>query len=199
MKALSQTHDFGKLRKNMDAYGLTARLQDHLNKCITFHTHLAPGLVIAVFMVDYALELLDADPGERLHAVAETSKCVPDPLQVITRCTIGNHRLRVMPYGKFAITLNPQSEEPVVDGVRVFVDSEKAGGYSIISSWYTKDPKFNPETMVYPLLDEILKAGRQILSYERVRVKVPKKEKWQAITCNSCGEMIPDTMQVNNI
>lgn len=192
MKALSRTYDLGNLRKNMDAYGITGQVQDYLNRCITFHTHLAPGLVIAVFMVDYALELLGAKPGDRLHAVAETSKCVPDPLQIITKCTIGNHRLRILPYGKIAITLNPHSEKASVDGVRVYVDSEKVKQFPIITSWYMKTPDFRGETMVYPLLDEILKAGRQILSYERVTVRIPKKQKWDASICTSCGEMVPD-------
>lgn len=40
-------------------------------------------------------------------------------------------------------------------------------------------PGFDSRTMIYPLIDEILKAGRDILSYQRVRVNVPLKRSWE--------------------
>lgn len=183
---------FGDLRENMDAYNINPRLQELFTRCITFHTYPAPGLFIGVFMVDYALELLGARPGEKLYAVAETYKCVPDPIQVIARCTFGNHRLQVVPIGKFAITLNRPSDKPKIEGVRVYVDAAKLKNYPIINAWYTHSPGFNSRTMIYPLIDEILKAGRNILSSERVRVKVPLKQSWKSVRCSSCGEMVPD-------
>ncbi len=42
------------------------------------------------------------------------------------------------------------------------------------------------------LQDEIFRAGRAILSSERVRVKVTPKKKWQPVTCPCCGETVPD-------
>ncbi len=57
--------------------------QDYYRCCIPFHTYPAPGLLIAIGMVDYALELLGARPGEKVYTVCETQKCAPDPLQVI--------------------------------------------------------------------------------------------------------------------
>lgn len=199
MKLISDIEDFGELRQSMEAYGIGSRVRKYLDKCVTFHSYIAPGLVIGVYMVDYALELLDARPGDRLYAVAETVKCVPDPLQVIAHCTIGNHRMRVLPYGKFAITLNRPSDKQLVEGVRVYLDPVKVSQYTTIHAWYSKSPRFDPETMIYSLLDEILKAGRQILSYERVLVKVPEKQKWHVMACRSCKEMVPDVTCVNGI
>ena len=46
--------------------------------------------------------------------------------------------------------------------------------------------------MIYPLIDEILKAGRDILSYQRVDVHVSLKKAWKSVPCSSCGEMVPD-------
>ena len=183
---------FNELRENMDAYGLTPALQDQFTRCISFHTVTAPGLFIGVFMVDYALELLGARHGEKLYAVAETYKCIPDPVQVMAGCTFGNHRLQVIPIGKFALTMNRPSEKKVIEGVRVFVDAEKLQKYRIINAWYTHSPGFDSSTMVYPLIDEILKAGRDILSFQRVLVNVPLKESWISVHCTSCGEMVPD-------
>ena len=43
--------------------GSLPRYRTSFTRCISFHTITAPGLFIGVFMVDYALELLDAQPG----------------------------------------------------------------------------------------------------------------------------------------
>lgn len=198
MKYASDTRPEGNLRESMDAYGISSALQDQFTRCMTFHTVTAPGLFIGVFMVDYALELLGAHPGERLYAIAETYKCVPDPVQVMAGCTFGNHRLQVIPVGKFALTMNRPSYSPTVEGVRVYVDAKKLKEYRVLNAWYTHSPGFNSETMIYPLIDEILKAGRGILSHQRVRVKVPPKQTWKSVSCSACGEMVPDIMLEGN-
>jgi formylmethanofuran dehydrogenase subunit E len=190
---------FTELRVSMEAYGITPTLQDHFTRCISFHTITAPGLFIGVFMVDYALELLDAQQGEKLYAVTETYKCIPDPVQVIAGCTFGNHRLQVLPIGKFALTMNRPSEKEVVEGVRVYVDIKKLKKFRIINAWYTHSPGFDSSEMIYPLIDQILVAGRDILSCQRVIVKVPGKESWKSVPCSSCGEMVPDvTLEEGN-
>jgi formylmethanofuran dehydrogenase subunit E len=185
---------FLDLRESMDAYGIPPRLQEQFTSCIRFHGVTAPGIFISVFMVDYALELLDAQPGERLYAITETYRCVPDPVQVIAGCTFGNHRLQVVPVGKFALTMNRPSEAAVTEGIRVYVDADKLKKFRIINSWYTHSPEFRSQTMIFSLIDEILSAGREILSFQRVRVKVPPKQSWESARCNNCGEMVPDTM-----
>ncbi|MGB4236116.1 MAG: FmdE family protein [Methanoregulaceae archaeon] len=185
-------HQVGDLRASMDAYGISAELQNQFTRSITFHGVTAPGAFIAVFMVDFCLELLEAHPRERLYAIAETYRCVPDPVQVITGCTFGNHRLQVIPIGKFALTMNRPAETPETEGVRVYVDAEKLKEFPIINAWYTRSPGFSSLSMIYPLIDEILKAGRDILSVQRVRVRVPLKQSWKSIRCTSCGELVPD-------
>jgi len=192
MRFQSHPQAFTELRGNMDAYGITPALQAHFTRCISFHTITAPGLFIGVFMVDYALELLDAHQGEKLYAVTETYKCIPDPVQVMAGCTFGNHRLRVVPIGKFALTMNRPSEKKVIEGVRVYVDVTKLKKFPIINAWYTHSPDFESNDMIYPLIDEILIAGRDILSYQRVKVNVSLKESWKSVSCSSCGEMVPE-------
>lgn len=192
MQFKSQPQAFTEFRESMGAYGITPALQDQFTRCISFHTVTAPGLFIGVFMVDYALELLGARPGEKLYAVTESYKCIPDPVQVIAGCTFGNHRLQVLPIGKFALTMNRPSEKKIVEGVRVYVDVNKLKNFRIINAWYTHKPGFDSSTMIYPLIDEILIAGRNILSFQRVTVNVTLKESWKSVPCPSCGEMVPD-------
>jgi formylmethanofuran dehydrogenase subunit E len=191
--------DMETLHARMDRVGISPRIQEYVARCTEFHTYPAPGLLIGVFMVDYALELLGAAPGEKLYAVCETNKCAPDPLQIILNCTYGNHRLRVLPIGKFAITVNRPSAEPVTGGVRIFIDPAKLDPYPVLRAWFTNDPSFRQKAMEHDLLDEIFLAGRAILSYQRVRIRVTPKKKWKAATCSKCGEFVPGDLLEGSI
>ena len=111
---------------------------------------------------------------------------------MIAHCTTGNNRLKVVPIGKFAITLNAPSESETAEAVRVYVDLEKLKKYPTIDIWYANSPAYDKHTMKGHLQDEIFRAGRKILSFERVRVKVKKKKKWSSVTCPCCGETVPD-------
>ncbi|MFA5348028.1 MAG: formylmethanofuran dehydrogenase subunit E family protein [Methanoregula sp.] len=176
----------------MDACGLDLKMKDYLNRVVAFHTSPAPGVLIGVFMVDFALELLGAAPGEKLFGVCETPKCAPDALQVIANVTTGNNRLRVIPIGKFAITVNAATTKPIAEGVRVYIDLEKLKRYPVIDIWYANSPSFNKHTMEIQLQEEIFSAGRDILSFEHVRLRVTPKRKWKSVTCPCCGDTIPD-------
>ncbi|HVN65341.1 MAG TPA: FmdE family protein [Methanomicrobiales archaeon] len=180
-----------KMQALMGRIGIDPRIQDYVTRSIRFHTHAAPGVIISVFMVDLALELLGARPGERLYAVCETKKCAPDPLQVILGCTAGNKRLQVLPIGRFALTLNRPSERATTEGVRVFVDPKKLPSFPTIQAWYSHAKGFDKKGREDALYEEILRAGRKILSHELVRVKVPRKAEWDSGTCACCGEMVP--------
>jgi formylmethanofuran dehydrogenase subunit E len=180
------------LEISMDRYGVRPQFKQEILRLSEFHTYPAPGVLIGAFMVDYALELLGVTADKKLYGVCETPKCLPDALQVIAHCTTGNNRLKVVPIGKFAITLNAPSEGETAEAVRVFVDLEKLKNYPVIDTWYANSPAYDKHTMKGRLQDEIFRAGRMILSYERVRVMVKKKKAWSSVTCSCCGETIPD-------
>ncbi|MFA7562008.1 MAG: FmdE family protein [Methanoculleus sp.] len=190
-------HTWEDIEARLESRGSSPELIEDFKRCIDFHTFAAPGLLVGVFMVDYAMELLEFTRGEKIYAVCETTKCLPDALQVVAHCTTGNHRLRVIPIGKFAITMNGPADAPYVNGLRVFVDGEKIGKYPTFALWYTKDPLFDPRTRGIDLIDEVIDSGRDILSFERVRVKVPQKWPWKSAICSICGEMVPDNLLVD--
>jgi len=176
----------------MKRHGVRPALAEQILRLSAFHTYPAPGVLIGAFMVDYALELLGASPEEKLYGVCETPKCLPDALQVMARCTIGNNRLRILPIGKFAITLNAPAEGATAEAVRVYVDLAKLKEFPTIDQWYANSPSYDKEAMKDRLQDEIIAAGRAILSFERVRVTVERKKKWRSVTCPCCGETVPD-------
>jgi formylmethanofuran dehydrogenase subunit E len=180
------------LTASMKKHGVNPALMQQILRLSEFHTYPAPGVLIGAFMVDYALELLGVDSDKKLYGVCETPKCLPDALQVMARCTTGNNRLRIVPIGKFAITLNASSESETTEAVRVYVDLEKLKAFPTIDSWYANSPAYDKATMKGHLQDEIFCAGRHILSSERVQVAVHKKKKWAPVTCPCCGETVPD-------
>ena len=93
--------------------------------------------------------------------------------------------------------MNGPADAPHVNGFRVFVDGDKIERYPTFALWYTKDPLFDPRTRGLDLIDEIIDAERDMLSWERVRVKVPQKWPWKSAVCSICGEMVPDNLLVD--
>jgi formylmethanofuran dehydrogenase subunit E len=185
------------LTAGMKKCGVPRPLMQQILRLSEFHNYPAPGVLIGAFMVDYARELLGVTPDKKLYAVCETPKCLPDALQVMARCTTGNNRLRIVPIGKFAITLNAPSGSETAEAVRVFVDLEKLKKFPTIDTWYANSPAYNKATMKGALQDEIFRAGRDILSFEKVRVGVKPKKKWKSVICPGCGETVPDYLIVD--
>lgn len=192
MKGRHHTDPPDELSTRMIACGVSPDLMTAIRQCVAFHTSPAPGVLIGAFMVDYAMELLGVTADMKLYGVCETPKCAPDALQVIAHCTTGNNRLSVVPIGKFAITLNAATTEPTAEAVRVYLDRKKVEKFPVIDVWYANSPCFDKPTMKDALQEEIFHARRDILSYERVRLAVSGKRKWQPVVCPCCGDSIPD-------
>ena len=181
------------------ALGVPEHLQRMMARCSEFHTYPAPGLIMGVFMVDWAMEGLHATPGEKLFAVAETKKCLPDALQVIARCTIGNNRLRVLNAGRFAIAMNRPSTSDTAKGVRVAVDAERLETFPTLRAWFMHDRSFDRRTMTGELFDEILAGGRRYLALENIMVRFDPRKEWIAGRCGCCGEPVPDNLLANGV
>jgi len=192
MKVSSSRNSIHDLNARLDSCNVPPHLKDAITRCVEFHTSPAPGVLIGAFMVDYAMELLGVTAEEKLFGVCETPKCLPDALQVLARCTTGNNRLKVMLIGKFAITLNAATTGSAAEAVRVYVDLKKLKKFPVIDAWYANSPEYDKVAMGETLQTEIFCAGREFLSFERVRVRVPSKRRWKSVTCSGCGETVPD-------
>lgn len=191
--------NFDTFLSQAERLNVPTRLREEMTRCGEFHTYPAPGLIIGVYMVEYVRELLQIRPGEKVYAVCETPKCLPDALQVILHCTCGNNRLRIIRAGRFAFTVNRASDEASALGFRVYVDQEKLKSWPTLLAWFTHDSCFDKKTMGDRLFEEILTAGQQILSSERVRMPVHKKEWWSTKICGSCGQMVPSTFMAGDV
>lgn len=153
-----------------------------------FHGFAAPGILIGGFMVDYAVDSIPE--GILYEAISETRVCLPDAIQLLTPCTIGNSWLKIAHVGRFALALyNKYTGE----GVRVFLDAKALDSWPEIKTWFLKlKPKAEQDSE--RLIFEIREAGHNLLGRQKILVKEDfrKKKKLGGVgLCSSCGEAYP--------
>jgi formylmethanofuran dehydrogenase subunit E len=166
----------------------TYSYEEYIHLVKSFHGTLAPGLLIGGFMVDLAMKHLPE--GEFFDAVCETPVCLPDAVQILTPCTIGNGWLSVVPFGKFAITLY---EKYVGRGVRVYLDTGKLNQWPEIRDWYLKKKKKNDQNSEL-LFAQIKDAGHGLFGIQHVQVdpeKVRRRKMGPVAVCPVCCEAYP--------
>lgn len=153
-----------------------------------FHGYAAPGVTIGGFMVDLAYRTL---PDEGLFdALCETSKCLPDAIQLLTPCTVGNGWLTIVNVGRYALTLYDKVSGV---GVRVFIDHARLTNWPEINAWFFK-LKAKSEQDVKRLHEEIEAAQDTIMGVMRVKVakRILDKPKRRAfVLCPRCHEAYP--------
>ncbi len=166
----------------------TYSYEEYLQLVKSFHGNLAPGLIIGGFMVDLAMKNLPE--GEFFDAVCETPVCLPDAVQILTPCTIGNGWLSIVNFGRFAVTLY---EKYSGKGVRVYLDTKKLEAWPEVRDWYLKKKKKNEQDKDL-LIAKIKEAEHGLLSVQRVQVnpeKVRRKKMGPVGICPVCGEAYP--------
>ena len=165
-----------------------------VEKVIAFHTKRAPGIAISVEMVNQAKERLGDVP--KLCAIAETRACLPDSIQFLLGCTIGNGELKVLePIGRFALTLYNRKDGK---GVRIYVDQNKIDKekYSELYKFFRRErspevKSFGPErkTSNARVVQEFVDCGRNIFTLEDVVVTDTEKPPiLDCGICEKCGE-----------
>lgn len=163
-------------------------VEKYIEQAKYFHGYAAPGIIIGGFMVDLAYRHLPE--GVLLDAISETQVCLPDALQLLTHCTVGNGWLKVIDLGRFALTLYDPNNG---NGIRVYVNPAKLEKWPEIKNWFFKlVPKREQDTQ--RLMKQIQEAGSDICDYEKVKVKlseVTKKHHSSLGICPRCKESYP--------
>lgn len=163
-------------------------IDQYIDKLMEFHGNLAPGVLIGGFMVDAAVKRM-AD-YEFFDAICESALCLPDAVQILTPCTVGNGWLKIVNTGRFAITLYDKKSG---NGVRVSMDASKLDRYPEIGNWFMRlVPKREQDKDA--LLQEIRAAGQTILAIRPVTVSPAlrgKRASLPSALCESCGEAYP--------
>jgi formylmethanofuran dehydrogenase subunit E len=153
-----------------------------------FHNYPAPGLMLGGYMVERAKEFIPE--GTLYEVLAETPWCLPDAVQLLTPCTMGNGWLKVVNLGRYAVTLYDKHSG---EGVRVSIDPKKLEPYDELRTWlYKLKPKSEQDTQ--RLQDQIARAGASICKVESVVVTdrtMAKRHKGAIGDCRVCGEPYP--------
>lgn len=153
-----------------------------------FHNYPAPGLLIGGYMVEEAKRHIPE--GTLYEAVSETSWCLPDAIQMLTPCTIGNGWMRIMNFGLYAMSLY---DKHTGEGVRVWLDLDKVPEDSEIRTWLLKlKPKQEQDSD--RLRNEIGMYGSDIMSVRPITLRrehLGKRSKGSITRCSVCGEAYP--------
>lgn len=160
---------------------------EFIEKIKEFHGSIAPGIVAGGFMVEIARANLPQ--GEFFDVICESQHCLPDAVQLLTPCTIGNRWLKIVETSRYALTFyNKYTGE----GIRVYLDAKKLREWPAIRAWFMKEtPKKDQEQQ--QILDEFHRVGTTIYGTEKVTVKAsyiasPGKKRSSIGLCPSCGE-----------
>jgi formylmethanofuran dehydrogenase subunit E len=163
--------------------------EQYCDRVKEFHGSLAPGILVGGFMVEIARQNLP--PDTLFDAICETVECLPDSVQLLTPCSVGNQWLRIIDVGRFAITFY---DKATGDGVRVHLDSQKLEQWPAIKEWFMKlKPKKDQHQQ--RLYDEIREAGDRVCTIERLKVSLDffeKRHQKSVAVCPLCNEAYRD-------
>lgn len=153
-----------------------------------FHGYAAPGLLLGGYMVALAKKHLPEDT--LFEAISETSKCLPDAVQLLSLCSMGNNWVKVRNLGRYAVTLY---DKYTGRGVRVSVDLEKLKAWPEYYAWLMKKKNKHAQNEKL-LLSEIERAGDTICRVQEVTVRssfLGHNHTGSVSVCPICGEGYP--------
>jgi formylmethanofuran dehydrogenase subunit E len=164
-------------------------IDDLVLKIEEFHGYRSPGILMGSRMIETALQGLGETPY--LNMVSETVVCLPDAVQLLTGCTMGNGFLQILDWGKFAVTAYDRT---TLEGVRVWLNPDRLEGYPMIRAWFKRNRNGKPKPPFEDMAAEILAAESALLPFRRVRLLKPLKNDQPVPTraCPDCGEFYPE-------
>ncbi len=153
-----------------------------------FHGYRSPGILLGGLMIEASLDELGDTPY--LNVATETVVCLPDAVQLLTPCTIGNGFLQTIDWGKFALTCYDRLS---LSGVRVWLNPDALGGFPLVRQWLEKSSHKKEKLPFEALAAEILVAAKEVISQRPVHLHRSLKESQSVPTgrCPVCGESYP--------
>lgn len=157
--------------------------EEDLEAASAYHGHLCAGMFIGVRMARYGTKLLGiADPltFRDLIVYVEIDRCASDAVCVVTGCTLGRKRLKLVNYGKMAATfVNLETNEAVrLCSAGNIQMPEGADPYEFWAGFSEQD-LFKVENVAVDILPRDL-PGKPLRS----------------VICSKCGEKVMDARDV---
>ncbi len=163
-------------------------VDEFIDAATRFHGYAAPGLILGGFMVHEAKSHIPE--GVLFDAISETAWCLPDAVQMLTPCTVGNGWLRIFNLGLYAVSL---FDKHTGKGVRVAVETPLLEPYPTIREWLFKlKPKREQDSD--RLREEIRMAGASICSVTPITIRpefMGGRGKGTIVPCPSCSQAYP--------
>jgi formylmethanofuran dehydrogenase subunit E len=158
-----------------------------VRKVNDFHGHICTGIVLGTRMTLAAMRYLAVDPYQskeqrRLIAYTEIDRCMTDAVIVITGCSPGRRSLKLVDYGKFALTLINQ-------------DTGKAVRATVKENFTRSDDMEATKRIIAGIPDE------RLIALQPVQVSISKYDlpgfPVKSATCSGCGENIMDGRDID--
>ena len=160
-------------------------LDDFIIDMEEFHGYRSPGILLGGLMIEAGLDQLGSTPY--LNMVSETVVCLPDAVQLLTPCTIGNGFLQLLDWGKFALTAYDRIS---LKGARVCLDEDRLGRFALVQEWFDRSIRRDEKPEFEPLAAEILQARNELIVCRTVKLPRGLKETRRIPTqrCLKCRE-----------
>ncbi len=161
--------------------------EDYLIRLEEFHGHISPGTVMGGFLADAAWRILGEAPY--LNVVVETLVCLPDSVQALTPCTLGNGYLQLLDWGKFALTMYDRMS---LAGARAWLSAEGIEEFPLVADWYLRRPGAAKVEKI-EVVKEIMAGGHRLVRAKAVTMRTVLKdtEHVPTMACPACGEYYP--------
>ena len=162
--------------------------EEYKNTIEAFHGTVAPGVLLGGFMVNIAIENLPRDI--LFDVICETKTCLPDAIQLLTPCSVGNGWLKILDFGRFAAVFY---DKYTGVGIRVFLDRFQLKKWHEVETWFLKQ-KSKDQQDTELLFKEMIDAGTSLFSIEPTKVHkkhLKKKKMGKTVVCPICDETYP--------
>lgn len=177
----------------METVETNPKLEESLARTAAIHKHLCPRQVLGVRMGLYAAELFRLDlpqHDKRLLAFVETDGCFADGVSAATGCSVGHRTMRVVDYGKVAVTFVDTH-----DSRSVRISPAPDARLRAAASAPAAPNRWRAQLEAYQVLH-----NEELFKHEAVRLNLDLKaligKPGTRVTCAACGEEILNQREV---
>lgn len=157
--------------------------EEDLQAAVAYHGHLCSGMILGVRMARLGLRELGIDDPlnyRDLIVYVEMDRCATDAVGVVTGCTPGRRRLKLIDYGKMAAT---------------FVDLASCRAVRV-AAWGAHFPPEGADLQAFwRELPDI-----EIFKWQPVQLDIPAEDlpgkPLHTVTCSRCGERVHDRREL---
>lgn len=169
--------------------------EDLLDESVKIHGHLCPGQVLGVRMSMLGLEKIGIeDPKgkdrKNIMVFVEIDRCATDAVQSVTGCSPGKRTLKLLDYGKMAVTFKNLKTGKAVRILAIEESKTKAKNY-----FPEIEDKYECQTAAYKVMPD-----EELFQCMDVDVKIPEQDMpgrpLSRVKCAECGEHVQDKREV---